>query len=241
MESILKNFRILNIPVKDNPLLILNLFIFSCKNDSDEDIVHNETLCVGALDNIFSHDDIKKFFSNFGTIKFFNVLEKEYLSKNFQNFSYCIYIKYIEENAIETILRYTVDLNNCFTSSTYVPYFINMESKNYTYFLKKYYDDYYNLNIGRKTIIKDILNLNKDNKHHKKTNLVDNDGFTIVQKYADKPDNINSIFSNNNEKIKNFTKKRKSQIHEGFYLFQKKGSFNNLNPILPKNKKTKKS
>ncbi|SCO93089.1 conserved Plasmodium protein, unknown function [Plasmodium malariae] len=235
MKKILKHFRILSVPIEDNPLATINLFIANCKDISEGDNSNGETLCVAALDNIINGEKLKAFFSKFGRIKCFNLIEKAYLSKNFKNFAYCIYLFYEEKNVIEIILAYTVNINEYFKSNIQVPYSIHLEKKKFIYYLKNYYDNHYNLFYGKKVIIKDILNLNKN----KGKRLIDKDGFKIVQNVSDKPEFVNSIFSSTNEKISYLKKKKKVKIHENFYLFRKKDILGNSNNIFTKEKKKK--
>ncbi|SBS85152.1 hypothetical protein POVCU2_0029990 [Plasmodium ovale curtisi] len=247
MEQLLKHFRIMNIPTEDNPLVTLNvsryqseavtyLFVAKCQNTPSNYNSQNETLCVAAVDIIISEPDLKFFFSKFGTIKSFNFIGREQLSKNFKKFAYCTYIMYEEENVVDVILTYTVDMNDYFKSNIQAPYFISIERKNFSYYLKKYYDNYYNLCNERKIIIKEITNLNADNKGKKKLDLIDEDGFTVVHRNTDKTEFINSIFSPTNEKCNYLKKKRKSPIHENFYLFQKKDTLKNKRGFLIKKK-----
>ncbi|SBT79629.1 conserved Plasmodium protein, unknown function [Plasmodium malariae] len=69
MKKILKHFRILSVPIEDNPLATINLFIANCKDISEGDNSNGETLCVAAVDNIINGDKLKAFFSKFGRIK----------------------------------------------------------------------------------------------------------------------------------------------------------------------------
>ncbi|CRG93873.1 conserved Plasmodium protein, unknown function [Plasmodium gallinaceum] len=236
MRNILKHFNILNISAEDNPFITLNLLIADCKDISNNNEFYDETLCVAILDNIISEKELKTFFSKFGRIKSFNILERKHLSTNFKNFVFCVYITYEEKNIIENILSYSVHINDYFKQKNQAPFIINFEKKNFLYFVKKYYDNYYNLYNGRKIIINDILNLCKENKVKKKLDVVDEDGFTVVQRSSDKPEFMNSIFSSKNEKFNYFKKKKKKKVHENFYLFRKKENFKNTNDTFKKKK-----
>ncbi|KJP85825.1 hypothetical protein AK88_04532 [Plasmodium fragile] len=243
MKNILGHFLILNIPVEDNPLTTINLFVANCKDISDYDNGQSDALCAAALDNIVSEEDLKKFFSNFGKINSFVVIEKKHLSKNFKKFAYCAYITYREKNVVEIILTYSIQMDNYFKSSVQSPYFINLEQKKFSYYIKQYYETYYDLYNERKIIINEISQINKENnKGKKKLGLVDEDGFTVVQRVADKPEFINSVFVSTNDKFSYLKRERKTKIHENFYLFQKKESIRNAGDILMKKKnKQKKS
>ncbi|CRH00841.1 conserved Plasmodium protein, unknown function [Plasmodium relictum] len=234
MKNIIKYFRILNISAEDNPFITFNLLIANCKDISNE--FYEETLCVAVLDNIISEKELRTFFSKFGIIKSFNVLQQKHLSMNFKKFSFCIYITYEEKHIIENILSCSVPINDYFKCKNQAPFIINFEKKNFLYYIKKYYDNYYNLYKGRKIIINDILNLSKENKVKKKKDTVDEDGFTVVQRSSDKQEFINSIFSSKNEKFNNLKKKKKKKIHENFYLFRKKENFKNENVTFKKKK-----
>ncbi|GAW81735.1 hypothetical protein, conserved [Plasmodium gonderi] len=237
MKCILSHFRILNISVEDNPLTTINLFVANCKDISDIYNYENETLCAAALDNIVREEDLKSFFSNFGTISSFNIIDKKHLSKNFKKFAYCAYITYREKNVIEIILTYSIHLNNYFKSNIQPPYYINLEKKKFAYYIKKYYENYYDLYNERKIIINEILNLNKNNnKGRKKLDLIDEDGFTVVQRVEDKPEFMNSVFSTSNDRFTYLKKERKTKIHENFYLFKKKDNIRSTSEFMGKKK-----
>ncbi|SOS77558.1 conserved Plasmodium protein, unknown function [Plasmodium sp. gorilla clade G1] len=227
-KSLLKHFCVLNVPIEDNPFVTINLFVSNYKDQSNTDSTFNETLCVGILDNIIKEEDIKNYFSKYGKIKCLNIVERKYLSNVFKIFSYCLYITFVDNDVIEKILSCTMQVDEYFTKNKQSPYLIHMSKNKLLNDVKKYYDNSYNLYNGRKIMINYITNLNKDNKLlKKKKDIVDEDGFIVVQRKTENPEFINSVFAETNDKVKSFKKKKNKKIHENFYLFRKKEKFNN--------------
>ncbi|VWU48738.1 RNA-binding protein, putative [Hepatocystis sp. ex Piliocolobus tephrosceles] len=224
MSNILNHFRVLKVVTEDNPLVTFNLFVASTKDNTNNDGSCSEILCVAVLDNIINGEHLRKFMTNFGDVVFFNITENENLSINLKIFAYCLYIKFKEQAAIDVILSYSVKINEYFKNNIQVPYFIKIEKNNYSTYIKDYYNQNYNLYNGRKIIVNDIINSNKVNKKKKIVNTVDSDGFTVVQRSLNKPEIVNSVFSQTDDKLSYLKKKEKKKTYGNFYLFKKKDS-----------------
>lgn len=227
MKTILKHFKVLNISVQGNPFVTLHLFLANCNEECGEAGEEVPTLCVASLDHIVSIQDLKHFFSNFGNITSFHVVEEKSLSTNFKNFAFCIYITFEERNTVDLILSTCVHVDELLFSNKSCPFEIQLKSKSLREYIEDYYYEQYNLFYGKKIITRELMNMNKENQLKRKELLIDEDGFQVVQSNPKKHDFTNSVFSTNSddEKPKKRRKKDKNKIHENFYLFRKKDSF----------------
>lgn len=228
MKNFLTNYNILNIPLAENPLISVNMCLKKWKEHPLDvtDVEIDDILIVGNLENCLSIGEVKNYFSQYGSLKDFKYLEQKDLTKNFKMFASCVYITYVEKHVVDEILRYTFHIDDFSSCPPKAPYYMKLETNMFLKNVEEYYHNTYSLYNGRTKIFSDIQKYNKMNLRKKIKNLVDEDGFTVVQGTATAVEYYDSFFFKPTEQYNCVLKvKKQSQnkkIHTNLYLFKSK-------------------
>lgn len=228
MGTFLLNYNILSIPLAENPLISVNMCVKKWKENSQNatDVEMDDILIVGNLENCISIGELKNYFCQYGSLKDFKYLEQKDLTKNFKMFASCAYITYVEKHIVDEILLYTFSIEDFSICPPKAPYHMKIETNMFLKNIEEYYQNTYNLYNGRTKIIGDIQKYNKMNLRKKIKNLVDEDGFTVVQGTATAVEFYDSFFFKPTEQYNCIVRiKKQSQnkkIHTNLYLFKSK-------------------